>query len=125
MSPSTTQYTVRYTHLGYSEYARALSALSDGSWPVVGSLDPNGTLVADLEASNDSGADPDWYDFELTDVPANCSVQKTDPEPWTLLLRDPSWRHPPHRVYRHMRTMSVTRVGATKPNEVSPRPGSS
>jgi hypothetical protein len=88
--PSTTHYTVRYTHLGYWDYVRAFSAVSDGSWPVVGSLDPNGTLVADLEASNDSGADPYWYDFELTDVPANCSVQQPIPNPGPYFFAIPA-----------------------------------
>jgi hypothetical protein len=78
---STTHYTVQYTHLGAWDYARAFGSLSDGSWPVLGSLDPNGTLVADVAASTDSGADPYWYDFQLTDVPANCRVQNPIPKP--------------------------------------------
>jgi hypothetical protein len=79
--PGTSPYTVRFTHLGYWDYARAFGSLSDGSWPVLGFLDPNGTLVTDLEASTESGADPYWYDFELTDVPANCTVQNPIPNP--------------------------------------------
>ena len=79
--PDTSPYTVRFTHLGYWDYARAFSSLRDGSWPVLGAIDPNGTLVADLEATTDSGADPYWYDFELTDVPTNCSVQNPIPNP--------------------------------------------
>jgi hypothetical protein len=73
--PSTSRYTVRYTHLGAWDY------MSDGSWPFLGSLDPNGTLVTDLEASTESGGDPYWYDFELTHVPANCRVQNPVPNP--------------------------------------------
>jgi hypothetical protein len=78
---SRSHYIVRYTHLGAWDYARALGSLSDGSWPVLGSLDPNGTLVTDLEASAESGADPYWYDFELTDVPSRCRVQDPIPNP--------------------------------------------
>jgi hypothetical protein len=79
--PSTSHYIVRYTHLGAWDYARAFGSLSDGSWPVLGPLDPNGTLVTDLEASTESGADPYWYDFELTNVPSNCRVQNPIPNP--------------------------------------------
>jgi hypothetical protein len=79
--PSTSRYTVRYTHLGAWDYAQAFGSLSDGSWSVLGSLGPNGTLVTDLEASSESGADPYWYDFELTDVPSSCRVQNPIPNP--------------------------------------------
>jgi hypothetical protein len=71
---SSTHYAVRYAHMGAWDYD-----LTPDS--ILGSIDPNGTLVTDVEASTDSGADPYWYDFELTDVPLNCRVQNPAPNP--------------------------------------------
>jgi hypothetical protein len=44
----------------------------------LGTIDPNGTMVAEVTASRESGADPYWYLFRL-DVPAPCGY--LDPRP--------------------------------------------
>jgi hypothetical protein len=38
---------------------------------LLGTIDPNGTMVAEVAASSESGADPYWYLFHL-DIPAPC-----------------------------------------------------
>ena len=48
---------------------------------LLGSLDPNGTLLTDVEASSQSGGDPYYYTFELRGVPESCSVQNPTPDP--------------------------------------------
>jgi hypothetical protein len=75
--PSSTRYHVYYAHDGYWDYA-------GGFWIRLGDLNPNGTLVAELPASDPGGADPYWYLFELTGIPGNCSV--SDPNPSTPLF---------------------------------------
>jgi hypothetical protein len=69
----TTQYTVWSGHYGAWDYG--------DEWTVLGSIYPNGTLVTQLEASMESGADPYWYDFKLTGVPTSCTVQNPVPDP--------------------------------------------
>jgi hypothetical protein len=78
--PSTTRYTVRYTHWGYWDYG--------GNWIVLGAFDPSGTLVTELEATN-SYPDFYWYDFELTGVPPNCNVRKPNPDQGTQFFQIP------------------------------------
>ena len=82
---NTTHYTVCYYHTDPWGYSRASDPTDVGTctqigYTSLGSLDPNGSLVADLPASS-SNPDYYWYDFLLTDVPANCSVQTPIPDP--------------------------------------------
>jgi len=51
-------------------------------WTRLGGLDPNGTLIARVAVSSESGGDPYFYRFGVMDLPANCSSQgptSTDP----------------------------------------------
>jgi hypothetical protein len=61
--PGSTRYDVLYEHYGAWDYG--------GAWVLLGTIDPNGTLVAEVAASSESGADPYWYNFHL-DIPGSC-----------------------------------------------------
>jgi hypothetical protein len=67
-------YTVWFGSMGAWDYGV-------GSGTLLGTLDANGTLVAELPASSESGADPYWYNFELTGAPGNCRVESPNPHP--------------------------------------------
>ena len=71
LAPASIRYRVIYQHYGYWDYGGTLTEL--------GTLEPNGTLIAEVPASRESGADPYWYLFHLTGVPANCVAH--DPNP--------------------------------------------
>ncbi|RPJ54302.1 MAG: hypothetical protein EHM24_31940 [Acidobacteria bacterium] len=76
-SPSSLRYQVEYDHFGYWDYG--------GTVDILGGLAPNDTILAELPASRESGADPYWYFFRLTGIPANCTLHSTDPpypDPW-------------------------------------------
>ena len=68
--PASTRYDVWYEHYGAWDYG--------GDWVLLGTIDPNGTLVAEVAASTESGADPYWYLFHLA-VPGACGY--LDPRP--------------------------------------------
>lgn len=70
--PDATRYSIGYATAGYWDIPGGLFLL--------GALDPNGSLIVDVLASQESGADPYWYGFQLRDFPGNCSVR--DPHPY-------------------------------------------
>ena len=70
--PSSHTYRVWYEHFDYWGYL-------GGVMSYLGDLEPNGTLVADLPVSTESGADPSWYRFYLVDIPETCRAD--DPHP--------------------------------------------
>jgi len=73
-TPSSTPYSVLHEHFGYWDYGGPVSNL--------GTLEPGGSLIIELEASDTStGADPYWNDFYLEHVPANCKVRSPTPYP--------------------------------------------
>lgn len=83
--PNMTRYTVCYWHTDPWGYSRLSDTTGTGACygleaSFLGSIEPNGTLVADLTAGS-SNPDYFWYYFSLTDVPANCSVQAPIPDP--------------------------------------------
>ena len=47
---------------------------------MLGAVAPNGALIAEMEPSSEGGGDPYLYDFELRDVPGNCSVNDSTPD---------------------------------------------
>ena len=69
--PSATPYRVWYEHYEYWGYG--------GESLYLGDLEPNGTLVVDLPASNLWGGDPYWYRFYLADLARTCRAD--DPNP--------------------------------------------
>jgi hypothetical protein len=71
--PSSTRYAVWYEHFSNWGYG--------GEVVLLGVLDPNGTLVAELPASRQDGGDPYWYNFGLKDTPSNCNVSAISPSP--------------------------------------------
>ena len=91
--PGTTPYTVCYYHTDPWGYSRVSDTTGAGTCTLLGfsfldSLAPNGTLVTELTASS-SNPNYYWYDFELTGVPANCSVQKPIPDRGTHFFQIP------------------------------------
>jgi hypothetical protein len=68
--PDSTRYDVWYEHYGAWDYGSA--------WVLLGTIDPNGTLVAEVAGSSDSGADPYWYLFRLA-VPGACGYLELRP----------------------------------------------
>ena len=73
LMPGTAHYRVMYEHYGYWDYGSASTEL--------GTLDPNGSLFAELTVSGALGSHLYWYIFYLRDVPANCYVQSPYPNP--------------------------------------------
>jgi len=67
-----TRYSGWYTHFGAWDYG--------GDWALLGAVAPNGALIAEMEPSSEGGGDPYWYDFELRDLPGNCSVNDPTPD---------------------------------------------
>jgi len=74
------QYTVWAIHSGKWDYGATQTLL--------GSLDSTGTLVADLEASSQSGADPYYYFIEVFDSATTCGVQMPGDFPYTIQAGD-------------------------------------
>lgn len=65
--PGSVRYQVWYEHYGYWDYG-------GGPLTELGEVAPNDTLVVELPASSESGADPYWYAFSLRGIPSNCSA---------------------------------------------------
>ena len=76
-----TPYTVLALHFGKWDYDHATETL-------LGSLDSTGTLVVDLEASSQSGADPYYYFIEVFNTARVCGVEMPCDFPYTIQAGD-------------------------------------
>ena len=76
----TVRYTVLAFHFGKWDYGETETLL--------GSLDSTGTLVVDVEASSESGADPYYYFIEVFNTARVCGVEMPGDFPYTIQAGD-------------------------------------
>jgi hypothetical protein len=78
-TPSSTQYTVRYSVAGYWDYGF-------GDFAPLSSIEPNGTRFIQVPESDFGGGGLYWYTFGLDGVPSSCKAKVPSHDPMGFVL---------------------------------------